>query len=93
MTAPLALTMGDPAGIGGEIAVAARASGRLSHPFFLIDDPDRIRAIAGALPVIAIAAPEDTAGAWADGLPVLPHPLPAAPRAGRPDPANAPAVA
>ncbi|MEO0994744.1 MAG: 4-hydroxythreonine-4-phosphate dehydrogenase, partial [Pseudomonadota bacterium] len=34
--APLALTMGDPAGIGAEIALAAWASGRVRQPFALI---------------------------------------------------------
>ena len=36
---PLALTMGDPAGIGGEIAARAWASGAVARPFFLIGDP------------------------------------------------------
>ena len=90
--APLALTMGDPAGVGGEIAVAARARRPDGPTFFLIDDPDRIAALAGPLPVIGIDDPRGTAEAWARGLPVLPEPLaePAVP--GRPDPANAPAV-
>ncbi len=39
---PLALTMGDPAGIGAEIALAAWASGRVAQPFFLIGDPARL---------------------------------------------------
>jgi len=43
---PLALTMGDPAGIGAEIALAAWASGRVARPFFLIDDPARLASLS-----------------------------------------------
>ena len=40
---PLALTMGEPAGIGGEIALAAWLRNRDSiPPFFCIDDPERL---------------------------------------------------
>lgn len=89
---PLALTMGDPAGIGGEIALAAwRQPG--VPPFFLIDDADRIEKIAAglgwAVPVRRIADPKDTSP---DALCVLHRPLavPAVP--GHPDPANAASV-
>ncbi|GMG82304.1 4-hydroxythreonine-4-phosphate dehydrogenase PdxA [Paralimibaculum aggregatum] len=90
--APLALTMGDPAGIGAEIALAARASGRVAHPFFLIDDPARLAALPGAAPVITIAGAEEAADAYPLGLPVLPLALPAPVVPGQPEPANAPAV-
>lgn len=91
---PLALTMGDPAGIGAEIALAAWASGRVAHPFFLIDDPARLAPLAdrAGVPVAEIAGPEASAAAFADALPVLPLALPAPAVPGRPDPANAPAV-
>ncbi|MGH7087169.1 MAG: hypothetical protein ACREFN_19540, partial [Acetobacteraceae bacterium] len=66
---PLALTMGEPAGIGGEIALKAwLARGGVKRGdalpcFYLIDDPDRLRALARALdwpvPVRPIAAPEE----------------------------------
>ncbi len=90
--APIALTMGDPAGIGGEIIVAARA--RVRHPFFAIDDPDRLRPIAAhtGLTVIEIGSPADAPAAFARGLPVLPLRLPARAVPGRPDPKNAAAV-
>ena len=86
---PLALTMGEPAGIGGEIAVGAWHALRRTGPaFFLIDDAERL---SGA-PIRRIAAPEDAAAVFAEALPVLHRPLarPAVP--GRLDPANAPAV-
>jgi 4-hydroxythreonine-4-phosphate dehydrogenase len=89
---PLALTMGDPAGIGGEIALAAWRQGGLP-PFFLIDDADRVAKIAASLgwdiPIRRIDRPDQTAP---DALCVLHQPLavPAVP--GHPDPANAASV-
>jgi 4-hydroxythreonine-4-phosphate dehydrogenase len=94
MTLPLALTMGEPAGIGGEIALAAwlrRGAG--VPPFYLIDDPGRIAALAHRLgwtvPMRAVAAPREAMAAFPAALPVLP--LGGAPQAapGRPDPADA----
>ena len=95
---PLALTMGEPAGIGGEIALKAwfaRESERLP-PFFLIDDPDRLAALARrlalAVPIKAISGPEDARGLFRSALPVLPEPIPKAVEPGHPDPANGKAV-
>ncbi len=92
--APLALTMGDPAGIGGEIALGARAGGKVRHPFFLIDDPARIAELAArtGVRVIEIGHPAEAVAAFGAGLPVLPLSLPAPALPGRPDPANAAAV-
>ncbi len=81
------MTMGEPAGIGAEIAAAAWAQGQGGPVFFLIGDAD---AIPG--PVARIAAPEQAAAAFAHGLPVLHHPLPQRPIPGRLDPANAASV-
>ena len=45
--APIALTMGEPSGIGGEITIKAWKNYRSElWPFFLIDDPVRIRKLA-----------------------------------------------
>src|SRR5216110_3002977 len=94
---PLALTMGEPAGIGGEIALQAwlrRDEG--VPPFYVIDDPGRLRALARRLswpvPLCVIAEPQGAAATFAEALPVLP--VGGAPRAepGRPDPADAPLV-
>lgn len=69
--APLALTMGEPGGIGAEIAVRAwRALASAGPVFFAIDDPARLEA-AGAT-VAVIASPRDAAGVFAERLPVLP---------------------
>jgi 4-hydroxythreonine-4-phosphate dehydrogenase len=96
--APLALTMGEPAGIGGEIALAAwrrRVEDGLS-PFVLLDDPDRLRALAERLawlvPIVEVARAGDATAAFAEGLPVLPHPLPVHPAPGQPTGETAQAV-
>jgi 4-hydroxythreonine-4-phosphate dehydrogenase len=98
MSLPLALTMGEPAGIGGEIALKAwlqRAAKRLP-PFLVIDDPARLERMARthgwAVPVKVVTAPEEAIGHFATALPVLPLTLPAAVTAGCADPANAAAV-
>ena len=97
MALPLALTMGEPAGIGGEIALQAwlrRDEG--VPPFYVIDDPGRLAALTRCLgwsvPIGALAAPQDAAAMFAQSLPVLP--IGGSPRAapGRPDPADAPLV-
>jgi 4-hydroxythreonine-4-phosphate dehydrogenase len=93
---PLCLTMGEPAGIGGEIAIKAWASRNRESvaPFFLIDDPGRIRALAARIgadvTVSAIAAPNEAD--FATALPVLPSQKPVAATPGKLDAANAPAV-
>jgi 4-hydroxythreonine-4-phosphate dehydrogenase len=94
---PLALTMGDPAGIGGELSLrtwlALRHTGRC---FIALDDPDRLAALAAAIHCdVPIREVTDTAAAaetFRDALPVLPVRLavPAVP--GQPDKANARAV-
>ncbi len=95
--APLAVTMGEPAGIGGEIAVKAwRRRQALSLPaFFLIADADHISRAAdaaGGASVVRIDKPAAATAAFAAGLPVLPIDLAVEPRFGQPDPANASAV-
>jgi 4-hydroxythreonine-4-phosphate dehydrogenase len=91
---PVALTLGDPSGIGGEIALRAWAALRGRLPFFLIGDVAHMGQIGArlGLPVQAIDAPGCAKAAAETGLPVLPHPLPAPALPGRPDPANAAAV-
>jgi len=94
--APLALTMGEPAGIGGEIAIKAwlaRADEPVA-PFFLIDDPSRLHALAARIGAdIRLATIGSPAEAnFADALPVLPLEKPVHAMPGRLDIANAPAV-
>lgn len=96
-TRPLALTMGEPAGVGGEITLAAWRALRETGPaFFVLDDPRRLEALARKLawdiPIVSIAEPADTASRFASALPVLPITLKASVVPGEPDPRNAPAV-
>ncbi|QUS35623.1 4-hydroxythreonine-4-phosphate dehydrogenase PdxA [Falsirhodobacter algicola] len=81
---PVALTCGEPSGIGPELAVKARAALGRALPFFLIGDP---RHVPG--PIAPIADPAETLAVPADRLPVLPHTFAAPAEPGRPDPANA----
>lgn len=94
----LAVTMGDPASISGELTLSAwreRNSARLPR-FFAIDNRERLAAIAGRLgwsvPLIQVATPAEAEACFDDGLPVLPLPLPGAVTMGKANPANAGAV-
>jgi 4-hydroxythreonine-4-phosphate dehydrogenase len=88
-----ALTMGEPAGIGGEIAQGAWRALRASGPVFvLLDDAERFEGMSGGAPVRRVGSPEEAGAVFGSALPVLHRPLPGRPVPGRPDPANAPAV-
>ncbi len=85
----LALTMGDPAGIGGELTVQAWQALRASGPAFTaIDDPARLHGV----PVRVVNDLVEAAGVFAEALPVLPIKLATPPVPGHPDSANAAAV-
>ncbi len=87
--APIALTCGEPSGIGPEIAVKARAKLGAALPFFWIGDPAHLpQGTAHA----EIAAPGDAMTVPASVLPVLRHDFPAAAEPGKPAPQNAGAV-
>ena len=95
---PLALTMGDPAGIGLEIALMAwrdRASAGVPA-FALYACPDaleaRSREAGITVPIARIDSLRDAASTFTSALPVVPLSLAAAVRAGVPDTRNAPAV-
>jgi 4-hydroxythreonine-4-phosphate dehydrogenase len=95
---PLALTMGEPAGIGPEITLKAWLARRSEDlpPFFVVGAPDLYRATAAALgldvPVAEISEPAEAAELFAGALAVLPVALAAPVHPGRLAPANAPAV-
>jgi 4-hydroxythreonine-4-phosphate dehydrogenase len=94
---PLAVTMGEPAGIGGELSLKAwLARTRETRPFLALDDPGRLAALARdlglAVPVKEIADPGEATAAFQSALPVLPVRLRVPAQAGRPNPANAPAT-
>jgi len=86
---PVALTCGEPAGIGPEIAVAARRRLGASVPFFWIGDP---RHLPADTPWQEIARPDQALAVDPGTLPVLVHAFPAPAQPGRPDPAHAAGV-
>ena len=93
MTAPLALTMGDPAGIGLELALNAWRQG--TAPFFLLADPEALARIdhrLGLSTPIETTSPARAAELFAHALPVVALKARARATPGQPDPANAPAI-
>ena len=94
---PVVVTMGEPAGIGGEIALKAWLSrGGGIPPFYLIDDPDRLVALARQLgwpvPVRPIGAPEEALAVFDEALPIAPIGVALRTLPARPDPADTPAI-
>jgi 4-hydroxythreonine-4-phosphate dehydrogenase len=93
---PLAVTMGDPAGVGPIITWKAYEAFRArSRPFFVIADPHVLEAAQPASgashPIKVIASPSEAFSAFGDGLPVMPITSPV-PKLGEPDPETATAV-
>lgn len=90
---PLALTMGDPSGIGGECTLRAWQARRDGYPFVALDDPSRLNDLARRLrlhvPIVSVADAEDAVRVFPDALPVIAMPLANQPRPGEPDAANA----
>lgn len=89
MPAPIALTCGDPSGIGPEIAAKARARLGADLPFFWIGDPAHL---PQGTRWTEIARPGDAYRVAGDTLAVLRHDFPAVAAPGRPAPENAAAV-
>ena len=91
---PLALTMGDPAGIGGELTLRAwiaLRNGRI--PFVALDDPERLRDLATRMgldvPIAVVESAAEATARFPSALPVLPVPLAEPARPGHPSRANA----
>src|SRR6478672_3585618 len=97
MTLPLALTLGEPAGIGPDITFAAwRRRAELGlPPFYLLADPAfvarRAERIAPDTPV-TVVTPEAATAAFATALPVVDIAVPVTAEPGRPDQSSAPAA-
>ncbi|MDP6688782.1 MAG: 4-hydroxythreonine-4-phosphate dehydrogenase PdxA [Alphaproteobacteria bacterium] len=102
---PIAVTMGEPAGVGVEITLKAWSRRTLYDlpPFYLIADPEQARATAEnlgrkgwspvtKLPVIEINSPAEAVANFEAGLPVFAQPLAESPVAGQLNTANAAAV-
>jgi 4-hydroxythreonine-4-phosphate dehydrogenase len=97
MPQPLALTLGEPAGIGPDITLAAwLRRGELALPaFYVVGDPgflDRLARRLGIAVPIAAVEPEAAATAFAGALPVVALDVAVTAEAGRPDSSSAPAA-
>lgn len=96
-TPPIAVTMGEPAGIGAELALLAWHRERHTlPPFFVIDDPVRLKDLSTVLGLDAdietISHTREAAAVFGSGLPVLPVGMAVSYRLGIPDKKTAPAV-
>jgi 4-hydroxythreonine-4-phosphate dehydrogenase len=90
---PLALTQGDPAGIGPELALLAwRRRDAATPAFFILADPDHLTRLAAVLGLgvpVKACAPDEAATLFAEALPVVPLSRAVEALPGRPDPASA----
>ncbi|MDH6229953.1 4-hydroxythreonine-4-phosphate dehydrogenase [Mesorhizobium soli] len=93
----LALSGGDPSGIGPEIAIAAwRDRAAANTPaFYILSDPDLLAARArqiGVEVVIETTTPAEASKVFSRALPVVPLAEGLKDTPGQPDPANAPGI-
>ena len=88
---PIALSPGEPAGVGPEITAQAWQALRAEKgpAFFLIGDIAHQRAMAPTAAVAEIRSPDEAAAAFPGALPVLSLPLQSAVTPGKPNPAHA----
>jgi 4-hydroxythreonine-4-phosphate dehydrogenase len=96
-TRPLALTLGEPAGIGPDITLLAwvRRDELKLPPFYLLGDAGFLERRARALGVevpLAEVGPNDALTVFADALPVVATGKPATAEPGRPDASSAEAA-
>ena len=94
---PLALTLGEPAGIGPDLALAIwRRRAELDIPaFYVVGDPDFLGRRASLLRLevpIAKVTPEAAAQVFQESLPVVPVGITVGTEPGRPDRSSAPAA-
>jgi 4-hydroxythreonine-4-phosphate dehydrogenase len=94
---PLALTLGEPAGIGPDLTLAVwRRRAELDLPvFYLIGDVNFLAARARALGLnvpLALVTPADAGAAFARALPVVSIDLAVTAAPGKPDASSAPAA-
>jgi 4-hydroxythreonine-4-phosphate dehydrogenase len=92
---PLALTLGDPAGIGPEIVVKAWRELKDTGPaFFVVGDAQSVASAptAGGAPVRPISRPHEVRPLFGSAIPVLNLPLRTPVVAGQPSPSAAQAI-
>jgi 4-hydroxythreonine-4-phosphate dehydrogenase len=97
MSPPLALTLGEPAGIGPDIALAAwiRRAALDLPAFYVLADPECLARRAKHLGLdiqLETVSPSNAAAAFTRALPVVPLGLPATADPGKPDGTSAPAA-
>jgi 4-hydroxythreonine-4-phosphate dehydrogenase len=94
---PLALTLGEPAGIGPDLALAVwhRRAELSLPPFYIVADAEFLRRRAARLALeipIAMATPATAAAAFAAALPVVALDVAVGAEPGHPDRSSAPAA-
>jgi 4-hydroxythreonine-4-phosphate dehydrogenase len=94
---PLALTLGEPAGIGPDLALAIwrRRAEFDIPPFYIVADPDFLGRRAERLGLdvpIAVVTPKSAVATFRSALPVLPLDVAVSAEPGRPDQSSAPAA-
>nr|WP_232792917.1 4-hydroxythreonine-4-phosphate dehydrogenase PdxA [Caulobacter hibisci] len=86
----MALSVGDPAGVGPEIIAKAWGQLRETGPAFMaVGDLQSLAAAGGGVKVKAVTGPVEAAKVFADALPVLDTPLQSPVIAGQPSSAHA----
>jgi 4-hydroxythreonine-4-phosphate dehydrogenase len=90
---PLALSAGDPAGVGAEIIAKAWQALRHEGPaFVVIGDAQLLASAGGGVKVRTVTRTQDVVGMFPDALPVIDIPLLSPVVSGQPSPAYAPQV-
>ena len=94
---PLALTLGEPAGIGPDLALAVwHRRGELALPrFYVVSDPEFFRRRAARLRLdvpVSIVTPGSAGAAFSSALPVVPIDVAVTAEPGHPDGSSAPAA-
>lgn len=94
---PLALTLGEPAGIGPDLTIQIwRQRAELGLPaFYLVGDPDFIRRRAQLLGTaldVQVVEPSQAGEAFTRALPIVPLEAPVSALPGKPDASSAPAA-
>ena len=92
MAGAVALTGGEPAGVGLELAAAAWQVLRDEQPFYLVADRNHVHAASGPVPVQEIGHPAEALDAMTFGLPLLHLRFPERAVPGKPSVPNATAV-
>ncbi len=92
---PIAVTMGEPAGVGGELTLKVWKTKNVPT-FFVIDDAERLNRLAQKLeynvPICKITQPSEANESFKEALPVLHRPIQNPVYPGKPIPQNADAV-